>query len=151
MRPSTRSLASYSDVEQLLNRVLTSGPINLQFISRQQATRFIARANKFRVLWRQEEERKGREYASPYDHLSFSRIPEEDGSYLGGVRLAPRGYNFVSALDDAGNPVTLSAITAAEPPARPHALSEREADDEDFLSDFIKSNPSLNLTVGKEK
>lgn len=69
MPPSSKSIASFIDVEPALRKAIELGKLRLEFPSEKDATVWNARANAFRVLLRKENERMNKGHSSPFDAL----------------------------------------------------------------------------------
>lgn len=124
MTKASKSVAAYSDIDKVYNHVLQRGVLTLAFPSKTERTKFIFRANAYRVLLRKLAAAKGDPEVSPYDHLMVCRSNDKETDVI----IRPRGFTFLGATDENGNPVEFDKSTAPIPVLNP--------EDSDFLSSF---------------
>jgi len=78
MANTSKSLRSYDDVKALLNQAATAGGLRLEFRDYRIAAAFVGRANAYRRLLRERNERDFGEYSSDFDSLLFTREKESN-------------------------------------------------------------------------
>lgn len=146
MMPSvSRSTGSYNDIKQVLDYVNARGSVTLSFDKRSRATVWTTRANKLRVLMRQNSLREGGREESPYDNLLI-RAPRQQGEFFT-IEICPRPVTFVGIFDTAtGEPIPLDTSNPALGPQ----LSA-DAEDEAFLASFETPAASASLALRTEK
>lgn len=134
----SKSLAAYTDVNQVLLAAMEQGELALEFENISQAVTFVARCNRYRVMLRQESALRGGPHVSPYDILVISR--RNAGTK---VTIKPRGTNFTITRVSDGEEVSIdpvAPITLPEvdvlPPSPPE-VAERKSE-ADFLDDIDK-------------
>lgn len=124
MTKPSKSVAAYTDVEKCFQHVLANGTLTLKFPSKTERTKFIFRANAYRVLLRKQAAAKGEAEVSIFDHLMVCRHKDEETD----VVITPRGFTFVGAVDEQGNAVNFDKGTAPAADLKP--------EDSDFLASF---------------
>jgi len=73
MANTSKSLRSYDDVKALLEQAREARGLRLEFQNHRVAAAFVGRANAYRRLIRERNERDFNEYSSDYDSLLFTR------------------------------------------------------------------------------
>lgn len=136
MAKFSRSVAAYTDVDQILRRVVTNGRLTLTFDKTSDAAKFAARANAYRVLLRNLEREAGRPEISPYDHLMIRKPLTPEGTASCNIVVEPRGFNMVKIVDEDGNEVKLSTKTGTGLDPLPHERTQQELDDAEFLKNY---------------
>lgn len=132
MPPSSRSVHSYTDIDQLFRKVLETGALRVSFATKQKRTAFSARANFYRVLLRDLEREAGRPAISPFDHLLI-RMPKDELFCI----VEPRGFDFLAVTDAEGNTVELSHATGDAATPLPHERTQIEDEEAAFLASFL--------------
>lgn len=142
MANTSKSLRSYDDVKALLTQALEVGGLRLEFQDHRLAAAFVGRANAYRRLLRERNERDFAEYSSDFDGLLFTR---EKQSKV--VVIRPRLL-----------PVTISSLagtTLPQPPIVPTPSydlapvnSKLSKDELAFLDEVSLPNGDANDLLG---
>lgn len=133
MTNSSKSLGTYRDVEPYLKRAV-AGSITLKFEHPKDALQFVARANKFRKLYREDQKERGRAYESPYDFLMIRHPIDPATSKRGETVIIESRTTTVQVLDEQGREVYVEPV------------GNIDQDQDDFLKEIMGSG-ALRLHV----
>lgn len=110
MAPSSKSPSSYLDVHRAFEQAGMLGTVTLVFSCAQDAAVWNARANKYRVLLRQRNDKLGEDHVSPFDHLIIRAPKEARHTRV----ISHRGYNFQTLGPD-GKEIELERTSISGP------------------------------------
>lgn len=135
----SKSLAAYTDVNQVLLAAMEQGELALEFPNVSQAVTFVARCNRYRVMLRQESALRGGPHASPYDILVISRKNADSR-----VTIKPRGTNFtIIRVADGGEvsidpvaPIIIPSVDVLPPSPPEPSVAPAPKSEDDFLDDI---------------